>query len=181
MNTQRIRKNLKYDYQEGQSSIEFLITIIFVVSIIFSFVKLAINMTNGYLAHYATFMASRTYMVIDNNSNTPAGSDNYAEKRASEVFNSYKLSTFVGNYKGALTFNAPDFSGKHIYVGALHSFSQAFSINDFVGGKSPIEFLSESFLGREPTIATCFSRVCYAMKEAGGDCQLHTTIFDNGC
>ena len=66
----------------GQSLIEFLICFIFAFGILLLGIKVAFNLTNGYMAHYATYVASRVYLVSDNNSNNPSNSDKAAFKEA---------------------------------------------------------------------------------------------------
>ncbi|MBT3235455.1 MAG: hypothetical protein HN353_05865 [Bdellovibrionales bacterium] len=165
--------------QSGQSTIEFLSGFIVMVSFIFIFVDFALNLTNGYLVHYATFMASRSYLVGDNNSNDPIGSEGHAMKNAKKVFKQYMYL----NLKGKLRFNQ-GLGGedvKKVYVGAYYQYSPRFSSAAILTGNKKMNFISESFLGREPSKASCLDRVCRAIKDLGGDCQNHTSLIDNGC
>ena len=66
MNESKLLKN-----QKGQSSVEFAISFIMVIGFVFMYVKVALNFTNGYVVHYANFMASRAFMVYEGNNNTP--------------------------------------------------------------------------------------------------------------
>ena len=61
--------------QKGQSTAEFILTFGFVVLIVIVFIQMSLNLTKGYLVHYATFMASRSFLVQDNNSATPVNTD----------------------------------------------------------------------------------------------------------
>ena len=179
--------NLMIDKKKeaGQSTIEFLLTFIFVLAFIFSTLKLSFIYTNGYLVHYATFMASRAYLVVDINSNQPEGSDGAAWRRASEVFKRFPLDKFIGGYDQNLQVNHPDSGGqgfdRNLYVGVFTDFSHTFGLSPVVGGRKEVRFRSESFLGREPTRAECLERICMALRLVGGNCENHSTIFDNGC
>ena len=82
--------------KEGQSTLEFIFSFAIVFSFIFFFFKIALNYTNGYLLHYANFMASRTYLVHDINSNIVSGGDGPALKEAKAIFATYNIdSAFV--------------------------------------------------------------------------------------
>ena len=171
--------------EAGQSTIEFLLTFVFILGFIFFTLKLSFIYTNGYLVHYATFMASRAYMVVDINSNQPSGSDGRAMERARAVFKRFPLDKFIGGYDQNLQVNAPDDGGRdfdrNLYVGVYTDFSHKLGLSPFVGGQKEIRFRSESFLGREPTRAECVERICEALKLLGGDCEHQSTVFDNGC
>jgi hypothetical protein len=59
-------------------------------------------------------------------------------------------------------------------------FVQIFSIG-FVGGKDPVIFRSESFLGREPSRPETSTQVCEAIKVVTQtSCDLQATLDDNG-
>ncbi len=81
--------------QQGQAAIEFILTFAFGIGIVMLFVSLAMNMTRGYLVHYANFMASRTFLTYDSNSTNDVGSSiNKARERAVTTFKSYPLASF---------------------------------------------------------------------------------------
>ena len=124
-------------------------------------------------------------MVVDINSNQPEGSDGRAYERAIEVFKRFPLDKFIGGYDQNLKVNDPDGNGqnldRNLYVGVYTDFSHRLGLSPFAGGQKEVNFRSESFLGREPTRAECVKRICEALKLLGGDCQHHSTIFDNGC
>ena len=82
-----MKKAQYFSRHEGQSTIEFLLTFIFSIGILILFISLGLNLTRGYIAHYATYMASRTYLTADNTSFTDTSSDSYAEQEAENVFN----------------------------------------------------------------------------------------------
>jgi len=168
--------------EKGQSTIEFLVSFIFVLSFFLTFFNLALNSTNGFLLHYATFMSSRAYLVHDNNSNTPNGGDGDAQAIATTVFENFNLGAFLKADGGtSIKFHHPDSGKKAVYTGAVASYKDKFTASSFFGGDNPIEYVSESFLGREPTRGECSERVCRAMQDIGASCELHITFFDNGC
>ncbi len=163
--------------ESGQSLIEFIMTFSFTLGILFLFIKIALNVTDGYMVHYATYMASRTYSVIDVNSNDPSGADDVAAKEAEKI-----MGKFIDLGFGTFSIKHPtDVTGLP-YVGASFDFKKRFTVG-LLGGKSELNLKSESFLGKEPTRSTCAYRMCEALKAVGGDCQagVHFTLFDNGC
>ena len=167
--------------EKGQSTIEFLMGIIFVFGFLFLFLRVSITLTNGYLVHYATFMASRAYLVADNNSNQVNGADGFAFKQSEEVFASFRVANFISGFSGELEANSPEFGGNKVFVGLWVEYQDKFALNGLIGGGQKLTLRSESFLGREPTRAECLERVCAANIEVGGNCRVHSTLVDNGC
>ncbi|MFN8369003.1 MAG: hypothetical protein U0T83_00085 [Bacteriovoracaceae bacterium] len=162
---------------KGQSTIEFIMTFAFTFGILFLFVKLAINSTTGYLVHYATFLSSRTYLVWENNGSTPNHSA--AEQQARMVFRK-----IVKQSPENLQFNSPEKVSPgfpYEYVGAYYSFSQGITVIPMVGGSQKANLYTESYLGREPTRATCMLRIVELMKTMPGTNLKFATFFDDGC
>lgn len=172
----------KKTQNSGQSTIEFILSFAFILGILLTFIKISFNFTGGYLVHYATFMASRAYMVVDINSNDPVGSEARAMAVAQRAFNEDGLRA-VGVRTDGLSFNAVNgsYNGNPVYVGTFTDFSTRFSLASFMGGQAPLDMRSESFLGREPTMATCHKRVCDALSIINSNCSFFTTLYDNGC
>lgn len=166
---------LKID-SSGQSTIEFLTTFAFAIFILFLYVKAALNITNGYFIHFATYQASRVFLTFDNGADTPESTDNLAKARAEETFRS-----ILGDSDVEIEFNMPGEVGNSVFVGAIGSFQERFGIGNFVGGSKMINFVSESFLGREPPVGECARRVCNAISKIIGQCNSNVTLFDNGC
>jgi hypothetical protein len=177
---------------KGQSSIEFIFTFIFSLTLVFLFVRLALNFASGYLAHYSTFMASRAFLSHDNalgniNSvvgNSKGGNPNSASGMGKRTFKKYKVK-LVGLDEKKLNFNLP-LSGKLTeFIGATFTFEKPLSSLKLISGGAKLNFLTESFIGKEPPRATCYTRTCWAMRESdGASCdssELHVTLFDNGC
>ena len=177
----RLEKN-KHD--SGQSTIEFLFSFILVLGFVFAFLRVAMVYTNGYLVHYATFQASRAYMVGESNSGTPDGSEGIARKEARKVFDSFKLDVLMPRFDGNLLFEE---ASRHrnlatnLYVGARVEFSESLMVPG-TSAKIAVPMISESYLGMEPTRGECFEQVCRSLEEIGGaGCVKHATVFDNGC
>ncbi len=166
--------------QKGQSTIEFLSALSFVIAIIFFYVKMALNITNGYLMHYATYMASRAYLVGDD---AGANAIGFAKNNAIVVYNGIKQYALPFDQGGTLVFNEPQTVDKKVFVGAWTSFKQKFSYSAIVGGTALMEYVSESFIGREPTISECIQQACAMIRLSTGisDCGQGTTVIDNGC
>jgi len=170
-----------YRSNKGQSTIEFLMSFIFGLGFLFVIFKISLNFTNGYLVHYATYMASRAYLVADNNSNQADGADKVAEQRAKEVFAKYKIPAVIESFTGDLQINSPESVAIKGFVGTWVEYQDKFTFSSLFGGNQDISFRSESFLGREPTRAECLERICHALGDINSDCNLHVTFYDNGC
>lgn len=174
----------KRSNEEGQSTIEFLMSFAIVFGFVFSFLKLAIVYTNGYLVHYLTFQASRAYMVTETGSNSPSGSDGAAKDEAVKVFESYGITTLLPNFTGTPVIEDPETNAgnsKNLYVGVRVEFEEFINIPG-TNRKITFPLVSESYLGREPTQAECFEGVCASLSDvSGAGCKKHTTVADNGC
>ncbi len=169
--------------EDGQSTTEFLSSFIFAIVIVMVFLKISFVIADGFLVHYATYMASRTYMVVDVNANSPNGSDGAAFQRSAETFLTFLVPKLVPNWQANLQVNGPRTVDNKVFVGNWIEMRNQFGVSDLVGGRKPVYLRSESFLGREPTVGECIDRVCTAMEivSGGGDCNKFITLFDNGC
>ncbi len=179
------KNRIIHSSEEGQSSIEFLITLSIALGLLFSFFKMAMIYTNGYFVHYVVYQASRAYMVGERHSNSEDGSDAEAKSRAEEVFESYKLSGIIPDFDGSLIVEDPISNGNpstNLFVGVRTNFTQKLMIPG-TSSTIDIDMQSESYLGMEPTRAECFFGTCRAMQEmgAGTMCNEHATVTDNGC
>ncbi|HLE11251.1 MAG TPA: hypothetical protein VI754_08375 [Bacteriovoracaceae bacterium] len=168
--------------RSGQSTIEFLLCFIYSFGIIFVFFNVAYNITNGHLVHYATFMASRAYLVSDDNSNTARAGDETARAVANEVFEKFRINSFIPDNGGRLVINSPE-DGPNVFVGLFYKYKTKFSTVPMIGGQIDLNMASESFLGRIPSRAECLSRICKAMElPNGGGCpDYFATFYDDGC
>lgn len=165
----------------GQSTIEFILTFTAAVGFIFLFLKMALNYTNGYMVHHATYMASRAYLVGDSESQqTIEGRDKNAFDLANTVFKKNLPEALLPGFDGVLNQNKPNEVKYSVFIGLWTEFTQIFTIG-FIGGKDPIKFRSESFLGREPTRVESTEQVCNAIKTVTlGSCDYQVTLDDNG-
>ena len=170
--------------QDGQSTIEFIFAFAFGVSLVLVVFNSSMNHISGYLAHYATFMASRTYLVQDSNlGNFDEGASlNGSVANATEVFNSYNLS-FFNIPNSAFSINPANGDITNYYkVGAKTSFEKDIDILGKVMGQKKINLISESFLGKEPTRNMCAIRVCQAVTgQRNCNIEMDITLFDDGC
>jgi hypothetical protein len=167
----------------GQSTIEFIMTFTAAVGFIFLFLKLAMNYTSGYMVHHATYMAARSYLVVDEERDGDGPGDDAALAKAKTVFTRYLPPGLVNGVDvEELEPNKISFDMNFAaFIGLWIQYTQAFSLG-FVGGKAPVIFRSEAFLGREPTRFESVSQVCIALKSAipGKSCSVHVTLDDNG-
>lgn len=176
---------MKKKYNRGQSTIEFIITFTAAIGFIFLFLKMALNYTNGYMVHHATYMASRAYLVGDAELyDSPAAGDSSAFSAAESVFKKNLPEALIQGFDGKLEVHHPETGMLTVFTGIWIKFSQPFSLG-FVGGKDPVLFQSESFLGREPTRAEAYSQVCKAIMTVSSaaplsNCNVHATLDDNG-
>lgn len=164
----------------GQSLAEFILTFGIVCVVMILFVKIAFNFTKGYMVHYANFMASRAFMVQDNNSANPESTDGDAKNVAvnlvyKKIYDKVPISSI-----SALT---PSRVENKVFVGIKTTFEEEFSFSPMVGGGEKIKLVSESFLGREPVISECAIGTCEAITEITGEnCENDfSTLWDNGC
>lgn len=171
--------------ESGQSTIEFIFAFAFGVSVVFMVFNSALNYATGYLVHYATFMASRTYLVADSNLGQIGTGAPPSPQGAIDVYNKYRLDIFdVPNSGFAINQQSSSQDGaEYLTVGARTIFEKPIDALGRVVGSGKLEFVSESFLGKEPTRAQCATRVCYSV--TGAECSssesFDVTLYDNGC
>lgn len=180
---QRLILIKKTKHISGQSTIEFIMTFSAAVGFVFLFLKMAMNFTDGYMVHHATYMSARSYLVDDQERDSIDEGDQRAEAKAKLVFTSYLPDGLInGVDSSSLKFNTPNpgITKFRAFVGVFIRYTQRFSIG-FIGGKAPLEFVSEAFLGREPTRVESKDQTCNAIKLAGlSNCNVHVTLEDNG-
>lgn len=189
--------------QAGQSTIEFILTFMFGMGVVFLFINVAVNYSAGYLVHYATFMAARTYSTVDSHI-TPENSDSVASTQAMQTFARFKVDKVGVPLAGPLPPGLQP--GLHInsymnvrnnsdalMVGLYAVFQKPLSYFQNIAGGEPATFVSEAFLGKEPTRNQCWEQTCAAIimgvtGAPGGSVacgtasfNLDITVFDNGC
>ena len=175
--------HLKKKNNKGQSTIEFVATLSFALTFLFLFFQIGLNFTNGYIIQFATYQASRAYLTYDRGDANSAAN---AEALAEAVFNGYH-DLMEDSLRQPATFgiNPPDPSGgalRALYVGAYSEWDGIFSLSNVIGGKHDIKFLSEGYLGKEPTQTECHDRICEKMGcDETYNGMSFVTIHDNGC
>jgi hypothetical protein len=168
--------------ESGQSTIEFIFCFAFAVSLILLVFNSAMNFTTGYLAHYATFMASRVYLT----SGAYGGSDSFAEadERAQATFAKYRLDIF-GINNSAMTINSASTNttpAEYLKVGVYTQFEQNIDAIGQVAGQEKLRLVSESFLGKEPSRNECWRRTCLAITgQETCTATMDITMYDDGC
>lgn len=187
--------------QLGQSTIEFLVTLMFSLAIVFIFVNISVNYSAGFLVHYATFMASRTYLTVDANGALPAASEAPARQAALATFRRFKMNAVGVPDAGILpdqgaevgfhinSFSTVSSPAEALFVGAYAVYEKPISIFRMVAGDTPVTFVSEAFLGKEPVRGDCWQRTCQAIMLAvtgnatacSSGNEHDFTVFDNGC
>ncbi len=170
--------------QLGQSTIEFIFAFSFGVSIVLVVFNSSMNHISGYLAHYATFMASRTYLVQDSYlGNFDEGASlNGTIQKATDVFKSYNLAIFSIPDSGFAINPANGDITNYYKVGAKTSFEKDIDVLGKVMGNKKVNLISESFLGKEPTRNMCAIRVCQAITgQRNCTIEMDITLFYDGC
>jgi hypothetical protein len=167
--------------QKGQATIEFLLVFAFALGITFLFLSLAINATQGYVAQYANYMASRTFLTHDIGSNNNfTSSVNMAERAAGETFRRYPLSAFDINPEFKVLKPAMG-AASSLFSGTTIKFEKRLTPFKLVGGGAMITLFTESFLTKEPVRYSCWKGVCNALGQNNCEGGLDITMFDNGC
>jgi hypothetical protein len=181
---------MKQNHQSGQSTIEFIFTFAFGVSFILLIFNSALNYATGYIVHYATFMASRAYLVSDSyigNYGSESVIDRYQSngtERAQATFQRYNLSVFKVNTSGFKLNHSQSAlpPNQYLTTGAYTSFEMPMDVLGKVLGQDKLQLTSESFLGKDPTKFSCAVQVCKAITgQASCQRDMDVTLFDDGC
>lgn len=137
------------------------------------------NMTRGYLVHYANFMASRAFLTHDVGGRGDVGQSlNAAQTRAGEVFRRYPLASF--NISPEFKVNKP-LANSSLMSGTTATFKDRMTPFSLVGGSNEAVLHSESFLSKEPVRLQCLLSVCATMGINNCSTAIDITAFDNGC
>lgn len=184
---------MKINNDKGQATIEFIFSFAIGLLFILFFIFYCINLGAGYLAHYATYSTSRAYLTYDYGGNNPR--TNF--QRSKE----YALGYYIGNFSKPLKaiglkvqnnepqFNSIETNSLYDYTGVYLRFLPPFQIgSDDTDSYETNSYVSESFLGKEPSRAECGCQVLNAMGiqscSGGGypsNLRDDITVFDNGC
>ena len=172
--------------QAGQSTIEFIFCFIFAVSLILLVFNTSLNYAAGYVVHYATFMSSRVFLTqSDFVSDWSSGNRSDAIEEAEKAFRKFDLSVF-GISNDALKIQdepqAAD-ANEYLMIGAYTKFERKMDLIGQITGGQKLELVSESYLGREPTLGVCASRTCRGVTDQDRceSSSMDITLFDNGC
>lgn len=172
---------------KGQSTIEFILTFAFAIGISFLFVAHALNMTTGFMTHYATFMSGRAYMAYDATSQDAASNYNSAKRVAKKVFNIYRVDRFgVKTSSFKVNKSNPVGGNSALFTGVSAQFEKRLTPYKLVGGSKKAVMLSEGFLGKEPLKIQCWEMTCRSIGLDPGKCggqasPMDITVYDNGC
>lgn len=150
------------------------------------YLRVAISVADGYLVHYATYMAARTYLVIDDGAVDLNFNDNDPRQEVRQVFAKYRR-YFFDRPENDLEIIPPTTfqnTNNHYFTGVQFKFTGKLPSPSSVAGVKP-QLTSEAFLGKEPTIAGCLEGISRAFREfcsqdGGSNCD-HATYDDNGC
>lgn len=172
--------------QDGQSTVEFILTFAFGVCLILVVFTTSVRYATGYLVHYATFMASRVYLTQDNFTGTiasPNAALGESVQNAKTAFTTYKLSAFqVPDESFEINAAGSTEPNTYLTVGGFTSFDMSIDPVGRVAGQKKLEMVSEAFLGKEPTRAECARRTCFAITGATTCSRdLDITLYDDGC
>lgn len=163
---------------QGQATIEFVLSFSFLLFFILFFITVGINLAIGYVAHYAVFKASRTFLTYDNGRARGEVLGD-AIREGNNVFKTFSQL----NLDGQFSILAPTDIEIYEYVGAKLLFKpKVQSIGPFALPEG-YQFLSESFLGKEPTRSECRCQVQNALQQ-GCETEINNyevMVFDNGC
>jgi hypothetical protein len=158
--------------ESGQSTIEFVLSLSFALGITMLFVSQALNMTIGFMVHYGTFMAGRTYLTFDGLNISEAGEE------ARRTFGKYNLN----NFDISPQVNIINKESSVLFTGVTAQYDKLLSPFRLILDGEKAVFFSEGLLGKEPTRSTCFEQTCHAVG-GSGSCSpaMDVTLFDNGC
>lgn len=175
---------------QGQSSIEFIIVFGVSLSFFTLFLSLGINITLGYLVHHAVFEASRVYLVADGATGDSSQDQRYAEDRVLNNLKAYKNTGWPKVFQHSIfqmkaedgfefQFNRPGNVPTPEYIGVYFRYKRRLVDYGLILQNQVVDYISESFLGKEPVRSDCYEQICETMRGACEDGEV--TVFDNGC
>lgn len=175
--------SLKKNDQSGQATIEFILSFSFMLFFVLFFVTIGLNLSLGYVTHFSVYKASRHFLTFDN------GSPNNATNLLQAISSSEILFRKINNeikLEGEFKIHSPDDPAMQIYeyVGAKFLYKPRINAMGPFALPEDYKWLSESFLGKEPTRADCRCQTQRALGEACEDeipTDIEITVYDNGC
>ena len=175
--------------EAGQSTIEFALTMILLMSFTMFFLRLALLFGYGNYAHYATFMAARAYLSsgADRSSSQVARAEQVILSMLKKSVNEPGVDRFPTIAKGkggggrilGMQIDHERYAPGNLNLswmrGVRYTFRSRLFLIPFGGASSigklnDIELTSESWLGREPTYSECVDEM--------GKLK---AVWDNGC
>jgi hypothetical protein len=173
--------------EEGQSTLEFALTLMLLMAFILFYTQLSLIFAWGNYVHYATFMSARAYA-----SSGPSKEDQI-ERAKAVILRSLKMRgqagrdrmpmmRGVGGEVAGLEIGSSNFSETDPNLSWLEGVRYTFRSKVFVipfgragrdaggGGANRLTLTSESWLGRDPSYSEC-----------QGEMDRVKGIFDNGC
>lgn len=167
----------------GQSTMEFLMSMMFALGLVYLFIVLGLNYSAGYLIHYATFMSSRAFLVGDNHligAGNGTSVNSVAQRVAQDIFDKFDVKSTGVALTACPAFNHP-LTSKYEYVGVSCTWTTKMTLLPFMGGTNKVSMISESFLGRTPSVSDCGVNICHSMTgQASCGGERFKTLFDNG-
>lgn len=175
-----VRPKLTQLNESGQASIEFILTVLFTLATTLLFIALALNTTKGYFAHYANYMASRTYLTFETSNQSESTNLAAARNAARSALDRYKIDDFGIPSDQFKVVDGNNIS--EVFTGTTLTFSQLLSPLTIIANGANATFHTESFLGKEPLRVQCMKSTCLALT-GKSDCTVEDliTIMDNGC
>ncbi len=172
--------------RKGQASIEFALTMILVIAFILFYFQLTLALSFGNFVHYATFMAARAYLASSSSQDDQTSRARYVivatlkksqGESGTDRFPSIAKAVGQGDPVGTQIGPGSNFIDGDPYFSWMQGVRYAFKSKIFLislSGRSTsaadsLNFLSESWLGREPSYSDCQGD----MGKLG--------FFDNGC
>jgi hypothetical protein len=131
--------------QKGQSTIEFIFSFIFALSLILLVFNTSLNYTSGYVAHYATFMASRVFLTQDSNL-ADGGNRAKAATAAKETFNEFKLDVFGIQAELQVNDDLDVDAGEYLMIGVYAPFKRRMDILGRVTGQTHLDLMRLEFV-----------------------------------
>lgn len=179
--------------EEGQSTLEFTLTLLLVMAFFFFFFQLAITFAFGNYVHYAVFMAARTYVAAgvsekDQHDRADAvitemlgGSNGDRYRRFGEgVAIDGSNASLIGFDVGKIGPYQPNRLDGWMQGARYHFRSKIFPIALSLGRtpasieETSLVLKAESFLGREPSFVDCDTQMKNVTTGKG-------RLYDNGC
>ncbi len=173
--------------EEGQATIEFALTLVLLLGVVFFYIQLSLVFAWGNYVHYATFMSARAYMAAGASKEDQTGRAQQvavsmlkggAGRSGADRLPAVARGEGGGDVEGLdlsppAQYSETDDSSSWM-EGVRYTFRSRLIMLPMLGtrpnkGANSLTLTSESWLGREPTYSECLK----SMDKVG--------IIDNGC